>query len=170
MQLQSQIEQVQSQLAAAAALGDEATRQIASALATAAEPAVRLAVLSAASAAADEITAALIDTPGSPTVSVRMEGDEIRVDVRSAEVPDEPPAAAQPEDADASARISLRLSEALKGEIEIAARGSSVSVNTWLVRAASAALAGASGQRVTRSEIRTAGPSGVHRITGWVNG
>ena len=169
MQLQSQIEQVQSQLAAAAALGDEATRQIASALATAAEPAVRLAVLSAASAAADEITA-LIDTPGSPTVSVRMEGDEIRVDVRSAEVPDEPPAAAQPEDADASARISLRLSEALKGEIEIAARGSSVSVNTWLVRAASAALAGASGQRVTRSEIRTAGPSGVHRITGWVNG
>src|SRR5262245_4254891 len=145
MQLHTQIEQVQSQLAAAAALGDEATRQIASALATAAEPAVRLAVLSAASAAADEITAALIDIPGSPTVSVRMEGDEIRVDVRTADVPDEPAPTAQPEEADASARISLRLSETLKGEIEVAARTTSVSVNTWLVRAASAALSGSSG-------------------------
>jgi hypothetical protein len=128
-------------------------------------------VLSAASAAADEITAALIDHPGSPAVSVRMEGEELRVDVRTADVPEEPAPAAQPEEADASARISLRLSENLKGEIEIAARGAAVSVNTWLVRAASAALAGpGAGARLTRTEIRTAGPSGAHRITGWVNG
>jgi hypothetical protein len=171
MQLQNHVEQVQSQLAAAAALGDEATRHIASALATAAEPAVRLAVLSAASAAADEITAALIDLPGSPAVSVRMEGEDLRVDVRTAEVHEEPAPAGQPEDADASARISLRLSESLKGEIEVAARGAAVSVNTWLVRAASAALTGsAGGPRITRTEIRTSGASGAHRITGWVNG
>jgi hypothetical protein len=171
MQLQNHVEQVQSQLAAAAALGDETTRQIASALATAAEPAVRLAVLSAASAAADEITAALIDLPGSPAVSVRMEGEDLRVDVRAAEVPEEPARPGQPEDADASARISLRLSENLKGEIEVAARGAAVSVNTWLVHAAIAALTGPSGgSRVTRTEIRTSGASGAHRITGWVNG
>lgn len=171
MQLQSYVEQVQSHLAAAAALGDETTRQTASALATAAEPAVRLAILSAASAAADEITAALLDAPGSPAVSVRMDGEELRVDVRTAEVPDAPTPAAAPEEADASARISLRLSEALKAEIEVAARAATVSVNTWLVRAASAALAGPQSPRgATRTEIRTAGGSGAHRITGWVNG
>jgi hypothetical protein len=171
MQLQHYVEQVQSHLVASATLGDEATRHIASALATAAEPAVRLAVLAAASAAADEITAALVDAPGSPAVSVRLDGDELRVEVRTAEVPEEPAPAAQPEDADASARISLRLSEALKADIEVAARAATVSVNTWLVRAAGAALAGPpSGRGITRTEIRTAGAGGVHRITGWVNG
>lgn len=170
MQLQSYVEQVQSHLVAAAALGDETTRQTASALATAAEPAVRLAILSAASAAADEITAALLDAPGSPAVSVRMDGDELRVEVRTADVPDDPAPAAAPEEADASARISLRLSEALKGDIEVAARTASVSVNTWLVRAASAALAGPQSHRgVPRTEIRSS-VGGVHRITGWVNG
>ncbi len=170
MQLTDYVVQVQSQLASAAALGDDATRATAEALSTAAEPAVRLAVLAAVSAAADEITAALLDVPGAPTVSVHLDGVELRVDVRPTQqaepVSSDIAGAVPADDADASARISLRLSEALKGQIETAARNRSVSVNTWLVQAATAALAGPSAQGWGRSW--TAGPS--HRVTGWING
>src|SRR6476661_1585078 len=136
MELHPYVNQVQTHLAAAAALGDDRTRQTAEALAAAAEPAMRLAVLAAVSAAADEITATLLDSPGSPAVSVRLDGDELRVEFRMTEPAPEAPCTAAPEDADASARISLRLSETLKADIEVAARNDTVSVNTWLVRAA----------------------------------
>ena len=151
---------VRAQLTAAAALGDEPTRAIAEALASAAEPAVRLAVLEAVSAAADEITEALLDAPGSPAVAVRLDHDDVRVEVRLA--PAAGPATAQPDDGDNDARISLRLPEALKGQIDTAARAEGVSVNTWLLRAASSALAPAATFR------HAAGSSG--RITGWING
>jgi uncharacterized protein (DUF1778 family) len=180
MQLQSYVAQVQAHLAAAAALGDERTRQTAEALAAAAEPAMRLAVLGAVSAASDEITAALLDAPGSPAVSVRMDGEELRVEVRTAapETEASPAPPAPDADADTSARISLRLSEVLKSEIEAAAKTESVSVNTWLVRVASRALAhsraaaggptwpgGAAG-----FAFDARGKNSAHRITGWVNG
>lgn len=162
MQLSPVVEQVRAQLTAAATLGDDATRRTAEALAAAAEPATRLAVLAAVTAAADEITAALLDTPDAPIVAVRLDGDELRIEVRVAEQRHDPPA---PDEADASARISLRLSEALKTDVEAAARAESVSVNTWLVRAASRAL--------TPSRARAGGWEGRasgHRITGWING
>lgn len=151
---------VRAQLTAAAALGDESTRATAEALATAAEPAVRLAVLEAVSAAADEITEALLDAPGSPTVAVRLDHDELRVEVRLTPVTEPTPAPA--DEGDNDARISLRLPEALKGQIETAARAEGVSVNTWLLRAANSALAPAPTFR------HAAGSSG--RITGWING
>lgn len=144
MQIEPYVLQVQAQLAAAASLGDDTTRAIAEALATAAQPGVRLAMLGAIGAAADEITAALLDAPGSPVVGVRLDGDEVRIDVRPTApgepVVEQPPADA--DDAESNARISLRLPEALKGQIEEAARAESVSVNTWLVRVAARALAG----------------------------
>jgi hypothetical protein len=152
---------VRAQLTAAAALGDESTRAIADALASAAEPAVRLAVLEAVSAAADEITAALLDAPGSPTVAVRLDSDDVRIEVRLAEPAAPPAAAVALEEGDNDARISLRLPEALKGQIESAARTEGVSVNSWLVRAANAALS--PGQ-----SFRAHGHGG--RITGWING
>ncbi|HEY7008768.1 MAG TPA: hypothetical protein VH395_07505 [Jatrophihabitantaceae bacterium] len=166
MQLHPYVSQVQAQLAAAAALGDERTRATADALAAAAEPAMRLAVLAAVTAAADDITEALLDSPGAPSISVRIDGDELRVEVRTAEtVPDTPAG----EDADASARISLRLSEALKSGIEAAARADTVSVNTWLVRAASGALA--RGTRLPGGRpVREARGGSSHHITGWING
>src|SRR6476646_2058908 len=109
MHLEQHLEQVQDQPTAAAALGDDRTKDVAAALATAATPAVRLAVLNAVSAAADEITAALLDYPGSPAVTVRLDGDEIHVGVQSmAAAAEAPPAEARRDDADASARISLR--------------------------------------------------------------
>jgi hypothetical protein len=161
MQLSPFVGQVQAQLTASAALGDEATRRTAEALAAATEPAMRLAVLAAVSAAADEITAALLDSPGAPAVAVRIDGDELRVEVRTVEVAEPAPAA---EEAEASARISLRLSDALKADIETAARADAVSVNTWIVRAAGRAL-GASRHTHPETHSRNA-----HRITGWING
>src|SRR5882757_4021812 len=107
MQVQTYVTQVQTQLTAAAALGDDSVRATAHALATAADPAVRLAVLAAVSAAADEITAALLDVPGAPAVSVRTDGDELRIEVRTPAEGPSPPAALPGEDAEHSARISL---------------------------------------------------------------
>jgi hypothetical protein len=159
MQVQTYVTQVQDQVAAAAALGDERTRATADALAAAADPAVRLAVLAAVSAAADEITAALLDLPGAPTVSVRTDGADLRIEVRAEPTPAPEPAPG--EDAEQSARISLRLPEELKARIEAAARTESVSVNTWFVRAAGRALVG--------PQVHTRRATGG-RITGWVNG
>jgi hypothetical protein len=163
MQLDSYVTQVHDQLVAAAALGDDRARDVAASLANAALPAVRLALLAALAAAADEITAALLDSPGAPAVGVRLDTEEIRVVVTTSDA--EP--AQRTDEGDASARISLRLSESLKTDIEAAATTSGISVNTWLVRAAGAALQPASGN-----------PSGGNRrhshnaqhVTGWING
>jgi uncharacterized protein (DUF1778 family) len=163
MQLSPYVSEVQAQLRAAAALGDDATRRVADALSAAAEPATRLAVLAAVTAAADEITAALLDSPDAPRVAVRLDGDELQIEVRAVE----PVREAAPDDADASARISLRLSEALKSDVEAAAKADAVSVNTWLVRAAGRAL----GHRSRPGDAPgTSTRVSGHRITGWVNG
>jgi hypothetical protein len=167
MQLDSYVEQVQDQLAAAAALGDDRAREVAAALANAAAPAVRLAVLNALAAVGDEVTAALLDSPGSPVVTIALDVDEIRIAVTTGlyEAPQRP----RPDDGDASARISLRLSEALKAEVDDAAAGAGVSVNTWLVRAATTALAsGASSSQGGGGRVQRAGST--QHITGWIAG
>lgn len=166
MHLDTRVAQVQDQLAAAAALGDERTREIATGLALAAAPAVRLAIIDSVAAAADEITAALLDHPGAPAISLRADGAEIRLSVQASAC--EPDGELRRDDADTSARISLRLSGALKSEIDAAADADGISVNTWLVRAASAAL-GADGGRGLAGDARR-GKHDHHRITGWING
>jgi len=176
MQLEPHLSQVQEQLRAAAALGDERTQQVADALATAALPAVRLAVLSALAGAADEVTAALLDFPGSPIVTVRLDGDEVVVDVHATTAPaveaDEP----RRDDGEPTARISLRLTEALKAEIDTAAEQEGVSVNTWLVRAASAAVRptpfGGFGPAFPFNAAggRGRGRGNQHHVSGWING
>jgi hypothetical protein len=162
MQLNDYVQQVRDQLHAAAALGDERVREVADALAAAASPAVRLAIMAALAEAADEITAALLNTPSAPTIAMRLDADEIRVDVTSE--PAEPPAIARNDDGDASARISMRLSDALKSDIDIAATKAGVSVNTWLVRAATAALSSAATPPWDR------GSRNMQHVTGWING
>lgn len=164
MQLDSYVDQVQQQLVAAAALGDERVREVAAALTAAAGPAVRLAVLSAVSAAADEITAALLDLPETPVVSVRLDADELRVAITTSDA-GQPPLAPRMDEGDASARISLRLSESLKADVDTAAANAGISVNTWLVRAAAAAL----DSPAADSRSRARGPA-VNRVTGWING
>ena len=190
MQLDHHLAQVAQQLSAAAALGDDRTREIADALAAAAAPAMRLAVLNALAEAADEITAVLLDLPGSPTVTVRLDGDEVAVEVRLADTPREPAGERGRDDGEANARISLRLSEALKADVDAAANRDGISVNTWLVRAATAALEpnpfdalAAFGKNFAGGMGGMGGPGGGSRpgggrqrhggaqhITGWING
>ena|SRR3954451_8777160 len=174
MQLEHHLAQVQEQITASAALGDERTKEIATALATATSAAVRLALLHAITEAADEITAALLDYPGSPGVGVHLDGDEISVDVRPTQLVDEADAVRR-DDGDPSARISLRLSDALKADIDAAAERDGISVNTWLVRAASAALApspftGFGPNRSSGAGGRARSRHDNQRITGWING
>jgi hypothetical protein len=176
MQLHEQLAKVQEQLRAVAALGDERTQQVADALATAAVPAVRLAVLNALAGAADDITEALLAFPGSPVVTVRLDGDDIAVDVHATAsgVEDDEP---RRDDGEATARISLRLTEALKAEIDQAAEQEGISVNTWLVRAAGAALRPnpfsgfGPGFPFNAGGGRGRGRGGnQHHVSGWING
>ncbi|HEX4344790.1 MAG TPA: hypothetical protein VHZ31_04445 [Solirubrobacteraceae bacterium] len=170
MQIDSHLSCVHEQLVAAAALGDDRTREIADALTTAAIPAVRLALLAALSEIADEVTAALLDHPGSPAIAVRIDGDEIAVDVRAvaaATAGDQVPA--RPADGETSARISLRLGDALKAGIDAAAERDGISVNTWLVRAAANALR----PGVPDTSQGAAGRGRRHEtqhVSGWING
>jgi HicB family len=134
------VQQVGDQLRSAGSLGDERTREIAGALSEASASAVRLAILGAVSEVAEEINGALADAAAphqGPAVSVTLDGEAVRINVTTPpEDVDAPPPA---DDTDASARISLRLSESLKADIERAAADADLSVNTWLVRLAAAA-------------------------------
>jgi hypothetical protein len=163
---------VRQQLAAAAALGDEQTRDVAAALGNVLEPALRLALTGAVSAAADEITALLLDHLAAPAVTAQLDGADLRLEVRNTEYSGDSEPTATSEDGDASARISLRLTETLKAEIEAAARTEGVSVNSWLVRAAGRSLRtsgpAAAVQDAVNDAVRRA--NNAHKITGWING
>ena len=170
MRLEDYLEQVRHQLDLAAALGDERTQQVATALGEAITPAVRLAILGALATAADEMTTALLEAPGAPAVSMHLDGDEVRAEVRFEPATASTPPAT-PEDEDSSARISLRLPESLKAQVDSAARSGGVSVNSWLVRAVAAAVAGSSPASPATPWPGAARHQGVkaHRVTGWIN-
>jgi hypothetical protein len=175
-------DRVHDQLIAAAALGDERTQHIAAALADSGQAAVRLAILDAVTAACGEVNAALFDAaPGhsSPAVSAQLDSDELRILVTDPPIDDEEPERA--DDGEATARISLRLSDRLKSQIEDAASRADVSVNTWLVRVASSAVAadsrsgsgpwsGGFGRPGTAGSFQAGPGRGTSRITGWVTG
>ena len=174
MQLQHHLAQVSDQLAAAAALGDERTKEVAAALGAASSSAVRLALLHAVTEAAGEITAALLDYPGAPAVTVQLDGDELALDVRPTHTEEAPRA----DEGEATARISLRLTEALKAEIDAAAEAEGISVNTWLVRVAAQATRNpfAGGPFVNiasafgaAAAAKGRGRRGDQRVTGWIN-
>lgn len=135
MDLTPYVEALRRDLLTAAAAGTEETRRTAELLAAALDPAARLAILDALSAAAADVTAALTDV----TVELRMHGREPRIAVDTLEPePSAPPPAT--EDADGTARVTLRLPESVKARTEEAAAREGVSVNTWLVRAVAQAL------------------------------
>jgi hypothetical protein len=184
MHLDDNLRQLREQLGASASLGDERTQQIAATLASTLEPAVRLAIMSSLNAAADEITAALLESPGAPRAAIRLDGDEVLFELIATEA--QAASSTPTDDGEASARISLRLTEALKAQIDDAATRDGVSVNTWLVRAANAALSGGSGWPGHGWQPPTGwgGPWGgagggsgggqrghrPNRITGWIDG
>ncbi len=151
MDLTGYVEALRSALTTAAAAGGEQSRQTARLLADTMEPAVRLALIDAMSALADEVTAAL----DGDVVDVRVRGGDPEVVVVPAahEPPAPHPASAatdEPADDGAVARISLRLPDALKTRAEAAAAAEGGSLNAWLVRAVADAV----------DRPRTAPPSG----------
>ena len=144
MDLTQYVENLRRELAVAADAGGDDARALAERLTAPLESAVRLMLLDALSAAADEITREL--APGSVELRLRSSEPEFVVTPAPADETVEPgrhdPAPAPPEgDEGATARINLRLPEQLKAGIEQAAGRERLSVNAWLVRAAAAALA-----------------------------
>jgi hypothetical protein len=128
MQMAHHLHAIQEDLAAAAALAaDEPTAEAARRLSQALGSSLHLRLLDIVSEAAAELSAVV---PG--RVDVRLAGRD--PDLVYVEEDVEPPPAAAGDDA-LSARITLRLPESLKLQIEVAASGENTSVNSWIIRA-----------------------------------
>ena len=151
------IEDLQDDLVAAAALGGDDARRAAELLTTALRPAMRLRLLEALQRAAEELEGSLPDA----TIEVRLVDGE--PELRVAEAPERTPAASVPAELDGAeagmARLTVRMPEGLKSQVESAAVAAGTSVNTWLVAAASQAL-----------RAPTTTQRGPRRMTGFVRG
>jgi hypothetical protein len=143
MDLTPYVENLRRELAVAADAGGVDTRALAERLTAPLESAIRLMLLDALSAAADEITREL--APGGVELRLRSGEPDFVVTPGPSETveptPDDAELAPPETDEAATARINLRLPEQLKAGIEQAAGRERLSVNSWLVRAAAAALA-----------------------------
>lgn len=163
MNLTTYVNNLQDQLAVAAGAGGDEARELATRLTAALESATRLVLFDALSAAADEITGEL--APGSVEVRLRAGEPEFVVtpppiDSEYARATPVEIAADVDDSAEAStARLNLRLPESLKQRIEQAAGTEGLSLNTWLVRAAAAALETPAAHRA---------PTAGDRYTGWI--
>ena len=149
MQTTPYVDALLADLEAMASLGDEAVADAAQRLSQTLRASAGLRLLDLLGEAALEVSAQL----PSGHVEVRLAGQEpslVYVDEEPAE-----PAPAAAEDS-ASARITLRLSEALKISVEAAATREGISVNTWIVRALNRA-ANAPTTTVRRSGRRLTG-------------
>ena len=156
MELTPYVESLRRELTVAAEVGGQDARALADRLLQPLDAAVRLTLLEALSAAAEEISAEL--APGA--VDVRLRGGAAAFVVTPP--PAAPDAAAQGPvdvrqpvaegDDSAMVRINLRLSGNLKALIEDAAAAGGLSVNAWIVRAAAAGLGGEG-----RAQARAAG-------------
>lgn len=138
MQLEPHLDALLADLAALAAVGDEATARAAEQLTRALRSSATLRLLDLLGDAALEVSAQL----PSGHVEVRLAGQEPAL----VYVEDAGEAAAPAADDAVAARITLRLPEALKAAVEAAAAREGLSVNTWLVRALSRAVSSPSGR------------------------
>lgn len=168
MELEPFIEAARRELEIAVGSDDD-TQAVAERMALALTPTIRLMLLNALAAAAEDISLEL--APGS--VEVRLRGGEpsFVVELPPSSGPEQPAAVEEPSGATAAlgdaedgpmTRINLRLSEQLKARVEAAAEAEGRSANAWLVRAAATVLDG----RDARPG-RT-GFTGPTRFTGWV--
>jgi len=131
------------------------------------DAAVRIVLLEALSAAADEITREL--APGSVEVRLRGSDPDFVVNVPSFESADvllsdaganAPTVMYAGDDDGGTSRLNLRLPEGLKARIDEASRREGLSLNAWLVRSAAAAL--------ERTPTSPHSPTGKQTFTGWV--
>jgi hypothetical protein len=139
------VDAVRHELTVAAAGGPDA-EALAERLTAPLESAIRLALLEALSEAAEQITRRL--APGSVEVRLRGRDPEFAVSSGTEDGADGPAyVAPESEDDGGTWRVTLRLPENLRVGIDAAARADGLSVNTWLVRAAGAALGSNSARR-----------------------
>jgi hypothetical protein len=169
MELDPYVTELAESLNAAAAAGDDSTRRTATLLAAALAPSARLALMSALSDFASEVTQAL----DGQTVELRLEGRDVRVVVSGGtdwsataetEAVPEPAAAMTTTDLLGEiSRITLRLPELLKNQAESTAANQGVSLNNWLTLAVQTAL-------TQNPQHRGGRRSPGSRISGWVTG
>ncbi len=176
MDLTSYVSNLGREFATLAEAGGDEARALVERLTGSLESAIRMTLLDALSAAADEITRDL--APGSVELRLRGRDPDFVVSTPSAE-PFERAARDAPDPADdapegglplaedgPTARINVRLPEHLKAAVEEAAAKEGRSVNAWLVRAAATAVQRSG--RDQRPEPRAGGSRTKQRITGWV--
>ncbi len=178
MELGPYVESIHSQLEAAAAAGGDEARALAERLVAPLDAAIRLALQDALVAATEEITTEL--APGSVELRLRGRDPEFVVTLPPVDASGEeslegdeiesgrwPAAGVGPDptegDEGTMSRINLRMPDHLKSRIEHAAVSDGLSVNAWLVRAASAGLDRTDAAR--RAERRA--PKGAQRYSGW---
>jgi hypothetical protein len=151
MQLTPYLEAVARDLDRATALADEQTRELTHRVAAVIEPGLRLAMVQLLSDVAAQLTAEL----DGPVITIRMEGrDPSWYIVRDEGTPVAHDA--ERGDDDNSARVTVRLPEAVKKRAEAAAQIAGQSLNTWIVQAL---------RRVTTTE--TTSHRSSRRISGW---
>ena len=165
MDLSTYVSNLGREFATLAEAGGEEPRALVERLTGSLESAIRMTLLDALSAAADEITRDL--APGSVELRLRGRDPNFVVTVPPAETETEKAPEADPviaEDGPAT-RINVRMPEQLKSAIEEAAAREGRSVNAWLVRAAAAGLQRSDPD--ARPEPSTS-KKGVQSFTGWV--
>jgi hypothetical protein len=151
MQLDSHVQAIQQELAAAAARGDEASAEIARRMGDALAATLHLHLLDLLGEAALEIGGQL----DAGRVEVRLAGREPELVVITDEIPEADRVAVGEE---LSGRITLRLPESLKAGVEAAAAREGISTNAWLVRT------------LARSLDRGMSRRSRHRMQGYAQG
>lgn len=174
MDLTPQVNNLGREFAALAEAGGEEARALVERLTGSLESAIRMTLLEALSAAADEISRDL--APGS--VELRLRGRDPSFVVTSPPSSEPVEQGFLPTDDAASegglliaedgpaARINVRLPEQLKTSVEEAAAKEGRSVNAWLVRAAASAVQRS--DRDQRPESRGSAKRTKQSFTGWV--
>jgi hypothetical protein len=127
------VEAIRSDLVAVVA-GDEQATEVAERLGRALESSLQLRLLDALGEAAAELSAQL----PAGHVEVRLAGRDVQLVIVAP--PEEAAAPPIQEEEGGTARITLRMPDALKARVEAAAETEGQSVNAWLVRAVTAAI------------------------------
>ena len=153
MQLDSHVQAIQQELAAAAGRGDEEAAELARRMGEALAATLHLHLLDLLGEAALEIGGQL----DSSRVEVRLAGRDPELVVISDEVPDATQVGVGVGE-EFSGRISLRLPESLKSGVEAAAAREGISTNAWLVRT------------IARSLDQRSAKRSRHRMQGYAQG
>lgn len=152
MQLTPYLEAIARDLERATALADDTTRETTQRVAAVLEPGLRLAMVQLLSDVAAQLTAEL----DGPVITIRMEGRDPSWHIARDESVPHLPATTEPDDDEGTARVTVRLPEALKKRSENAAQASGQSLNTWIIQAL---------RRATSTEHSP--NRSARRITGW---